>query len=132
MEIRFLNPNQRLEGERRSKLLDPSSEFYQYLDRLDKKLNELYPGKIGAKRMDYHIELIFKNDPITDMLLIQRAQELEGQKIYNLDVIRIGRALAIQTPIAGTGKTHATISFFPGGFPVPASEVIKALNQSLE
>jgi len=127
MEIRFINPDQRLEGERKSKLLDPASEFYKYLTSLDTKLNEIYPGKVGSKRMDYHIELIFRGDPVTDALLVQRAQELQGTEIKNLQVSRMGRALVIETPVVGNYKTHATISFFPGGFPASASDMISQL-----
>lgn len=127
MQIKFINPNKRLDGERKSKLLDPSSEFYKYLDTLDKKLNEAYPGKVGSKRMDYHIELIFRNDPITDDLLVKRAQELEGKKIGNLEVIKMGRALVIETPNIDGFKTHATVSFFPGGFPETVSKILSEL-----
>jgi hypothetical protein len=128
MKVQFIDSTTRLDGERTSKLLDPSSDFYQYLDQLDQKLKKLYPKYIGPKIIDYSIELIFRNDPITRDLLIKRSKELEGQEIQNLDVTRIGRALVIETPLVDNYRSYATISFFPGGFPEPSSVMIKKLN----
>jgi hypothetical protein len=127
MIIKFIDVNKRLSDEKRGKLLDPESDFYQYLDQLDKKFKKLYEKYIGSKIMDYNVELIFRNDPLTESLLLKRAKELEGKEVQNLDIIRIGRALVIETPHVDGYRTYATISFFPGGFPEPSNRMIEKI-----
>lgn len=117
MKIEFTSPNQALSGEKRSKLLKPGSEFYNYLEQEYQKLNEKYPGLVGNKRMDYHIELIFRGQEPTKDLLVNRAMYLEGKDIDDLSLKVFGRALCVDTPKINGKRTHATIAFFPNGVP---------------
>lgn len=112
MKIKFLNPNERIYGkERRSKLLDPQSELYKWADTKYKELVMQYGLKVGSKRMDYHIELIGRDE--NEELLVSRAQELEGMEIEITRLKRMGRAYVLEVD----RKHHVTIAFFPKGVP---------------
>lgn len=116
--IRFLDPNYRIEGkEIRSKLLDPDSYLYKWIDRKRNTLIYKYPGKVGLKRMDYHIELLRPSE--SEDLLVERAGQLDGQSIILMDKLdTIGRALVLEGPfIEGYGRTHITVAYFPGEIP---------------
>ena len=113
--INFQNPNQRISGERRSKLLDSDSDLYKYVDSVYKNLVNKYGNLIGPRRMDYHIELIGEGEDCTDELLVERCQQLENQQLKPiLGIINRGYVLFCP-PVDGYGKTHITIAFFKKG-----------------
>lgn len=125
LKVHFIDPNNRLKGkERRSKLLDPKSDLYKWVDNEYKLLIEKYgdtsqEGLVGSKRMDYHIELIKGRKEATDELLVERAQQLEGKEvIIPQKLSSMGRALVVDGPnLEGYGNTHITVAFFPKGVP---------------
>lgn len=112
MEVQFTNPAKRLANERRSKLLDPNSKLYQFLQNKRDELSQKYPGQVGDKRMDFHIELIKDGEQVTDELLVTRAQAIQGSTVQ-LIYSTIGKAYVLNTP----SGTHITIAFFPKGVP---------------
>jgi hypothetical protein len=126
MKIAFENPNERLKGEVRSKLLKTGSPLWVFLDTLRDKLVEKYGYLVGPMRMGYHIELIknvdgMSNQEISDMS-VTRSKFLEGKVIQvPVDVRNLtwmGKALVVTTPyVEGYGPTHITVAFFPGGRP---------------
>jgi len=119
MKIKFLDPNSRITGkEGRSKLLDPNSELYLWLDDEYKRLKEKYGELVGSKRMDYHIEVIKRVETPTEELLVQRSQQLEDQDVDTSKIGKMWKAWVLYTPeIEGYGVTHSTIAFFPKGVP---------------
>lgn len=118
MEIRFLNPNARLENEKRSKLLHTDSALYRYLEKQRTLLTNLYKESITEKRMDFHIELIRGDEEPTDSVLVERAQSLEGQKIDGT-IGTYPKFIAVLCPkVVGYGETHSTIAYFPNGVPI--------------
>ena len=116
--INFRDPSLRLEGERRSKLLDPGSDLCVWLDNKYKELVNKYGNQVGSKRMDYHIELIGRNDIYSDVLLVKRAHELENKEIDITNIGTLHRAYVLYGPeLNGYGQTHITIAFYPSGVP---------------
>ncbi len=119
-KINFKDPNNRISGEeRRSKLLDPSSELYKWVDNKFKDLVAKYGEQVGSKRMDYHIELLKRNDNTSDgKLLVERCQQLENKDVDVTNVGQLGRAYVLHTgKVDGYGETHVSIAFFPKGVP---------------
>lgn len=116
MLIKFTNPGRRLAGELRSKLIDPRSDLYQFLE--DQRAQLVKSNKdIGDKRMDFHIELIKSTEVPTEELLVSRARLIQDYNIQNLGLTRMGKALVILGPdVMGYGKTHITVAFYPNGF----------------
>jgi len=123
MEIRFKDPDRRLNNELRSKLLDSNSALYKYLTNRRNELILQYGetktgGKIGDARMDFHVELIGQIEKPSVELLIERAEKVEGHFATIQTEEVLGKALVIDGPwINGYGNTHITIAYFPGGVP---------------
>ena len=119
LNIKFLDSKNRINGkERRSKLLDPNSELYQWVDAKYTELVNQYGKQVGEKWMDYHIELIGRNDVFSDKLLVDRCQELENVPTDLTHLGKMGRAYVLWGPaVSGYGQTHITIAFFPDGVP---------------
>ena len=123
LSINFQNPTRRISGERRSKLLDSDSYLYKYVDGIYKNLVKRYGNLVGPRRMDYHIELVSREEDCTDELLVERCQQLENQQLENqqlktMDFGIINRAYVLFCPLVdGYGKTHITIAFFKKGVP---------------
>lgn len=112
--IRFLNPNARIEGkEMRSKLLEPSSELYGWLQNERKIVCEKYEN-VDPQRMDFHIELISKTETPSEELLVSRAKQLEGSVCDSSQKVLIGKTYMLPCPaVQGYGDTHITIAHFP-------------------
>ncbi len=119
MKIQFTSVDAILTGERKSKLLDPQSELYQACDAKYQELKEKYGAAIGAKRMDFHIELVSRNETWSEELVLTRARELHGLEIDMSNICVMGRALVVMTPqVTGYAQPHITLAFFPNGVPL--------------
>jgi len=119
-DIFFSDPSQRIIGkERKSKLLCHNSELYIMLDTMYVKLAKQFMNKMKPRRMDYHIELIKKEEEWTEDKLNQRCSELHGRCIEISWGVK-NDALFIETPsVSGYGKTHITLVKFNGFIPDP-------------
>lgn len=116
MKVRFTNPGKMLEGEERSKLLDPTSSLYHWLQAERMRVTDTFgPDAVAPKRMDFHIELL-KERGLGEGPLVQRAQQVEGHAVDTSETRCWGRAYVL---IIGreVENLHVTIAFFPGGVP---------------
>lgn len=112
MKILLKNPNERIQGERKSKLLDENSEFYKFILKCR---NWLITNGYEIDCRHPHIELLKEFEKNDINLLIKRSLTLHNKEIY-FEFSRIGKALVLETgEINGYGKTHCTIAFFPKG-----------------
>lgn len=117
LAIEFEDPTQRLQGEGCIKRLEVDSELVKYLEHLRAKLQQNSTDTtIKGNDRPWHIELTRRSDRDS---LVERAQELHGKSVDISDVaILNGKALVLMTPeVAGYGKTHVTIAYFPKGAP---------------
>ena len=106
VKIIFMDPNKWIEGkERKSKLLDPSSELYKRLDDMLLKITKKYQGLLLPKRMDHHIELVSKHEKWSEDKLINRAKELSNVKI-TIKLVKVKDRLEIETP-----SVNSAVSF---------------------
>jgi len=116
-DIKFKFPHHLGEGENRSKLIDPDSDLYKFLQRvrnrihrrLDKTGNEVLP-----KRMDFHIELVDTGAPRE--VMETRAKKIQEQKADVAQCYIYKKVLCLTTPtMRGDGnkckRTHITIAF---------------------
>lgn len=128
-QIKFEDPNNTiLKRERKSKLLKNDSSLYSVLRAYRNKLESNYGDLVSNQRMDFHIELIKRNDDVTEEKLVDRAQQLEGQCIdlADTDSWNIGRhSVSINTGrVNGYGNTHITVAYFKNGVPEDVEDVL--------
>jgi len=118
MELEFLDPNNKIEGkERKSKLLKPDSQLYQYIDGLRQYIERVYVGRT-ERRIDLHVELVKKGEMCTIELLNQRSLRYEGTLIDIYNIIAYGKAIAVQCPsMFGHDDLHISITYFTKGLP---------------
>lgn len=111
--IKFLEPGKRIEGkELRSKLLHPESELYAWLKISRGAISDVLPN-VSPQRMDFHIELIRKDEEPTEEILVSRAQELEGKTTNILTARLQGKTYVVPCPeVTGYGPTHITVVHF--------------------
>lgn len=131
MKIILQSPSSLIQGkERKSKLIDPTSDLYRHLESMRSRLVKKYGSRIGAKRMDYHVEVIRENEPYSESLVNSRSQEVHNVELTNLsEYTCIGKAFCLQGPtISGYGPTHITIAFFPKGVPDLASHLVSVVS----
>lgn len=115
--ILFLDPNNKLPNERKSKLLDPNCSLYQLLTNYRNKLLQIYGSAIDNNRIDFHIELIKNNEEYLVDKLLARTKILQN-KTVNLSWKITQKAIMIDTGyVDGYGETHSTVAFFPKGVP---------------
>jgi hypothetical protein len=110
MKLLFKNPNKRLTGECRSKLLDTDSELYCYIHSLKKKLRE--NGFPHNDRLDLHVEVLNdKEEPLS--IFLDRVGCLEGLVIDVHKYELLGNAIIFKmNPITGYTNPHVTIAYF--------------------
>jgi len=108
--IRFADPNTRLPGERRSKLIDPNSPLYHHLESEREKLSKI---GLSDKRMDFHVELFGKNEQATEEALVRRCKCLEGQSFVP-EKKRLGHAIVYVLPkvLGFWGVPHITLAHY--------------------
>lgn len=128
--LHFLEPNYILVGkERRSKLLDPSSPLYFFLESRFQLLKSRYGDKVGAKRMDFHVEVVGSNEEWSDDKLVSRARELHGRELDVSNPWKYGhRAITLEVGLVPDyGNAHVTLAFFPDGVPDDVEKVLAEL-----
>jgi hypothetical protein len=128
MEIRLANPEKRIIGkERKSKLLEPGSEFFSWIQRIRAKIHE---EGIEADCRDPHIEVIrekFSTFDEEEAVVAARSNQLQGRYVNAIEDIGVmsGKALVCWTgSVDGYGMTHATIAYFGQGI---SEEMLKLL-----
>lgn len=111
--LKFLSPEKRIEGkEMRSKLISNESPLYDWLSLERKKVTEIFPDISDPQRMDFHIELIKKDEIPSEDLLLSRVKELEGKEIYMNKRLN-KKTYQVDSPlVSGYGDTHITIVHF--------------------
>lgn len=114
--VRFADPNARLPNELRSKLIKPDSSLYKWLAEKRKSLVDKYGDRVGPMRMDFHVELIRKDEAPTDVLLLTRCRALESYFVEESTLSIQGKAVVLSLyPVVGYGPTHITVAYFPAG-----------------
>ena len=116
LQLKFQDPNTKLEGEGKSKRLDVDSDFCRWLEdiRRTAEIAGLYIR--GPDERKPHVEVLKKGD--SGDLLVRRANEIHGGLVNIEESIgRFGpKALVCYTGnVRGYGMTHATIAYFHGG-----------------
>jgi hypothetical protein len=109
LQLRFINPNERIQGENKSKLLDPECSLYMYVKHVRDLLNS--HGIVFDARPP-HIELsrVSNLDPV---VLAQRAASLHNTKVSNEVELMVHKALVVPTGVVQDyGMTHCTIAYF--------------------
>ena len=115
MKIQFINPNKRIEGERRIKIIDKKSHLYKILKYIQSNIDIIV--KRSPDRIDLHIELLGRDDNPDDIELqnyrvnkiLQFNIDLEDQKNWGF----IGKAYCLFIPhIEGYNAIpHITIAY---------------------
>lgn len=128
-QVQFEDPNNAIpKRERKSKLLKNDSALYSVLRAYRNKLESNYGDLVSNQRMDFHTELIKRNDDVTEEKLVDRAQQLEGRCIdlADTDSWNIGRhSVSINTGrVDGYGNTHITVAYFKQGVPDDVEDVL--------
>lgn len=126
MIIEFTNPNVKLKGELRSKLIDPNSVLYKHLTSMKNFINSKYGFRVSPSRMDFHIELIKSTEEPDQKTLISRARQAEGQHTTNYAILNKKAFVLIGPVIEGYGQTHITIAYFREGCP----EIVELINHN--
>lgn len=118
-QLQLQDPLNIIKGkERRSKLLDPESDLYKYVDKMRTTIEQTYPGHMTERRMDLHVELIKKRETCTEQLLNQRSLAFHGCTVDVSDIRKYGNAIAIQCPnMFGHDNLHLSIAYFPKELP---------------
>lgn len=117
MKLLFLQPNIKSPKERNSKLLDPNSELYKYIQSIKNILRT--SGLEHKDRMDLHVELMKSTEKMVNRneIFNERVKQLEGKELSLSPRIlsTIGSALVLNVGnVKGyIGKPHITIGFFP-------------------
>ena len=112
LQLKFINPNERIQGENKSKLLDPECELYIYVKQIRDLLSER--GVVFDTRPP-HIELsrMSNLDPIE---LAKRANSIHLSCVYPKLDLMVQKALVIHTGVVDQyGSTHCTIAYFKQG-----------------
>lgn len=111
-QVRFQNPNKRLDGEKRSKLIAVDSDLYRWLSETRKSIDEKYPNRMSKQRMDFHIEFIHDRDTYTEELLLSRCQAVEGFSfIPKLGIMK--KAVVVYLKMEKYKSLHITVGYFP-------------------
>lgn len=112
LKIKFKNPSEKIEGERKSKLLSEKCSLYIFVNKIRIWLKD-HNYKIDCRSP--HIEILNdyeKNDTIE---LIKRSKLLEGRYISKI-IDLLDDALVINTGyVPSYGETHCTIAYFKDG-----------------
>ena len=117
MDIIFLEPYRKIpRKENKSKLLEPSSQLYQFVEIYRNNIIK-YSGEVVAdKLIDLHIQILnrFEAGNITQFL--SRVKYLSRFNIDINDVNNYGfmnKAFVLFCPyVPGYGRTHITIAYF--------------------
>ena len=121
-----VNGEDRQEG--KSKLLSPESDLYKTLSQYREKLAKKYGDQLDGQRMDFHLELVSKNEDWTEQLVLERAKQLENApiRVDSVDSFQLGKkSVGVFGPsVAGYGETHAIIGYFPSGLPEDVVETM--------
>lgn len=117
IKIEFDEPDKRLLGEKKSKLLLVGSELYNHITKLKKIL--IHNGYVDSDRMGPHVEVLNDDSESLDEF-IKRIKLLEGKTIDMYDpenYIIEGRAIALKIGNVEGYKKNAkiTIAFFDNG-----------------
>jgi hypothetical protein len=119
MNIHFLEPHHRiLKQENKSKLFLPESDLYIFLEKYRQNIINYSNYSVANKRMDYHIQILNKDEEHIVDLFLKRVKELEGKSIDVFKITNygyIGNAFVLFTPLLyGYCITHITIAYFNG------------------
>jgi hypothetical protein len=117
MKLSFLQPNIKLPRERNSKLLDPNSELYKYIQNIKTILRN--SGFDHKDRMDLHVEVMKSTEKLENrnQVFLDRVKQLEGKELSMSPRIlsTMGPALVLNVGKIKdySGKPHITIGYFP-------------------
>ena len=112
VQVKFLAPNNKVQGEGKSKLLSPQSELYEWIMNIRNKLTD---AKISFDARPPHIE-ISKDANLSASEFTKRAQTLENTYVSKDLYVLADNALVVYTGILNFyGITHATIAYFKEG-----------------
>lgn len=116
MKLEFLQPTVKLPKERNSKLLDPNSELYKYLQSIKTILRD--SGFEHKDRMDLHVEVMKSNEKLVNrnQVFLDRVKQLESKEL-SLNprfLSKMGPALVLNVGKIKDyqGQPHITIGYF--------------------
>lgn len=108
-------------GEKRSKLLAPSSALYKHLSKVFDKIKKTHDV---SKRMDFHVELLTKEESILPSMEMTHLREERMRQLERVDALNpqtysiLRGAFVLNTGmVSGYGHTHITVVFLRAGIP---------------
>ena len=109
LQLKFIDPDQKLDGENKSKLLCPDSELFQWINKIRSLLTQ-HDIKFDARTP--HIELVSQsNEPLS--VIQSRANHLHRSFVKKELSVMHNKALVIYTGIVNMyGMTHTTVAYF--------------------
>ena len=111
--ILFQEPTHRIIGrERRSKLIDPESELYKILDKMFLKVIKTHSKYIVPRRMDFHFELVKRDEDWNEKKLVSRCSQLHGKEIQLNWAVKNNALMILGPSIDSYGETHITLVKF--------------------
>ena len=111
-QIKFIEPQARIAGENKSKLLSPTCSLFVFMKSVQEKLTLM--GVLFDERPP-HIEISHKRDEEYTNLM-PRVMLLENSMVSGELVMMRKKALVIKTGnVEGYGETHATVAYFKNG-----------------
>ena len=124
LQINFTNPNQKIDGENKSKLLSPDCSLFKYIIEIR---NILSNNEFIFDVRPPHIELYSSSPNEDDKLEYKnRINQLENTFTNSNVYMLTDKALVIYTGIVNFyGPTHATIAYFKEGLTIEQFEIVK-------
>jgi hypothetical protein len=122
LHLKFKNPDQKIEGEGRSKLLDETCTLALWVSELRTKLT--HHGIIFDAR-PMHIELCLQFEEEEQS---KRANALHNTYINPQIFVMVEKALIVYTGIVNLyGMTHCTIAYFKEGLTMAQYEILQKI-----
>jgi hypothetical protein len=120
-QVQFIDPERKIEGEGKSKLLCPSSELYTWIVSIQERLRA---AKIVFDARPPHIE-ISSTSNLNSEEFNKRAQLLQNKNVSKEVFVLADKALVVYTGILNFyGQTHATVAYFTEGLSTKQYDIL--------
>ena len=116
-DIKFKFPHNLGSGEHKSKLIDPASDLYKFLEKVRNRIHSRLgstDNSVLPKRMDFHIELVDSGASME--VMAARTKKIQEQQADVHKCYIYKKALCLTTPTMNDDgdrckRTHITIAF---------------------